>query len=418
MRGKRPSPHRRLLLVLPVVGVMLAVAAVAQSSSSQRSSQKFDGTIKFGTAMSLTGALAAEARTSKDGYDFMINAINKKGGIPVGGKKYKVELVSYDDQSSADTAVRLYEKLINEDHVNFLLGPYSSGVTLATSTIAEKYKLPMVVAHAATPAIYERGYKYLFGTLNTIDYYSGPILKMASEIQGPNKPKTVALINENALAPTAFVDAAERQAKALGFEVVYKQSFPRDTDLSSIISAIKDKKPDILFAGGYTAGLIQLVRYASEQKLRVPMWAFLLGPTVPGFLDAVGRSGEYLLEPIQWSANMPWKDEIFGWTAKEFSKLFFKQFGYLPDYHPPQSAAALEVYYKAIQKAGSLNPQKVRDQIAKVKVSSFYGTVCFNSQGKEACKSTAVAQIQGGRPVVVYPKEFAQRKLIYPAPGF
>jgi branched-chain amino acid transport system substrate-binding protein len=225
---------------------------------------------------------------------------------------------------------------------------------------------------------------------------------------------------ENALFPTAFAEAAERLAKKHGFDVVYKQSFPQGADFASLIRAAGEKKPDIMFTGGYTLGMISLVRQAAEQSTSFPMWMFSLGPTVPGFLPAVRRNGEYLLEPIQWAANF-WprqRDEIFGWTARDFSKQFYRDMGYLPDYHPPQSAAALEVYYKAISQAGSLNREKVRAAIAKLRLTSFYGRVCFNPQGKEACKSMGIAQIQGGRPVVVWPAQFAQRKLIYPAPGF
>jgi branched-chain amino acid transport system substrate-binding protein len=409
--------RQRLPLSTLLVGAMLFGGAVGVSGAA--SDQRFDGTIKFGAAMSVTGGLAAEAKTSKDGYDFIAAAINKKGGIPVGKKRYKVEIVYYDDASNANTSVQLYEKLINEDKVNFLLGPYSSGVTLATSTVAEKYKIPMVVAHAASPAIYNRGYKYVFGTLNTVGQYSEPFFRMLKAIKA-NRPKTVAIMYENVLFQQAFADAAETNAKKHGFEVVYKQSFPNPTaDFAPLLSAVANRKPDIMLTGGYTLGMIGLVRQASQLHMSIPAWLFSLGPTVPGFLPSVGRGGEYLMEPIQWAANFNpgLKDEIFGWNAKQYSKAFFKAMGYLPDYHPPQSSAALEVYYKALNQVGSLDRQKVRNAIAKIKLRSFYGNVCFNSRGEENCKSMGVAQIQGGKPVVVWPAKFAQRKLIYPAPG-
>jgi len=420
MRG---TPRTRLWRSVAVsallVAAVLVAATVGNSSGHKASKQHFDGTIKFGAAMSVTGGLAAEAKTAKDGYDFIADAINKKGGIPVAKKHYSVQIVYYDDASNANTSVQLYEKLVNEDKVNFLLGPYSSGVTLATSAVAEKYKIPMVVAHAASPAIYDRGYKYVFGTLNTVGQYSEPFFQMLKAIK-VNPPKTVAILNENVLFQQAFADAAERNAKKYGFEVVYKQAFPNPTnDFGPLLSAAAAKNPDIMLTGGYTLGMIGLVRQAAQLHLSIPAWLFSLGPTVPGFTPAVGRNGEYLMEPIQWAANFnpTLKDEIFGWTARDYSKNFFRAKGYLPDYHPPQSSAALEVYYKALQQVGSLNRQKVRDAVAKIRLRSFYGNVCFNARGEENCKSMGVAQIQGGKPVVVWPAKYAQRKLIYPAPG-
>jgi branched-chain amino acid transport system substrate-binding protein len=403
--------------------VIAAVAAVgglaaATTARSAAASHRFDGTIKFGAAMSVTGSLAAEAKTAKDGYDFMAREINAHGGIPVGNKHYRVQIVYYDDQSNANQAVQLYEKLINEDHVDFLLGPYSSGVTLAVSPIAEKYKIPMVVAHAATPSIYQQGFHYIFGTLNVIDQYTQPLFAMLHSIKGPNRPKTVAILNENALASQAFADSAAAMAKKYGFTVVYKQNFPNPTsDFSPLLSAANAAHPDIMLTGGYTLGMIGLVKQAAQLHMSIPAWMFMLGPTVPGFLPAVGRDGEYLMEPIQWAPNWATKDQIFGWTASQFAKVFRKMMGYTPDYHPPQSAAALEAFYLAIKKAGSLNPQRVRNALANIHFSSFYGKVCFNKLGEEACKSMGIAQIQGGKPVVVWPQKFAQRKLIYPAPG-
>jgi branched-chain amino acid transport system substrate-binding protein len=414
--GTRGRTKLRLLALL--VSATFAGGAVGVSPAAV-SGQKFDGTIKFGAAMSVTGGLAAEAKTAKDGYDFIAAAINKKGGIPVGKKHYQVKIVYYDDASDANTSVQLYEKLINEDKVNFLLGPYSSGVTQATSAVAEKYKIPMVVAHAASPAIYDQGFKYVFGTLNTVGQYTLPFLQMLKAIK-VHPPKTVAIMNENNLFNQSFANSAEATAKKLGFSVVYKQAFPNPTsDFSPLLTAAAAKKPDIMIVGGYTLGMIGLVRQAAQLHLSIPAMLFALGPTVPGFLPSVGRDGEYMMEPIQWAANFnpTIHDEIFGWTAKAFSKAFYKAMGYLPDYHPPQSAAALEVYYKAISQVGSLDRQKVRNAIAKMHLRSFYGNVCFNAKGEEACKSMGVAQIQGGKPVVVWPKKYAQRKLIYPAPG-
>jgi branched-chain amino acid transport system substrate-binding protein len=256
------------------------VAATVGHSSGTASKQRFDGTIKFGAAMSVTGGLAAEAKTAKDGYDFIADRINRKGGIPVGKKHYRVQIVYYDDASNANTSVQLYEKLINEDKVNFLLGPYSSGVTQATSAVAEKYKIPMVVAHAASPAIYNQGFKYVFGTLNTVPQYTIPFLQMLKAVK-PSPPKTVAIIYENNLFNQSFGDAGEQAARRLGYDVVYKQAFPNPTnDFSPILTAAAAKKPDVMLTGGYTLGMIGLVRQAAQLNLSIPAWLFALGPTV------------------------------------------------------------------------------------------------------------------------------------------
>src|SRR5207253_2778861 len=106
--------------------------------------------------------------------------------------------------------------------------------------------------------------------------------------------------------------------------------FPNPTaDFSPLLSAAAATHPDIMLTGGYTLGMIGLVKQAAQLKLSIPAWMFMLGPTVPGFLPAVARNGEYLMEPIQWAANFPNKDELFGWTARQYSKAFLKAMGYL-----------------------------------------------------------------------------------------
>jgi len=372
--------------------------------------------VRFGASLSLTGKMATEGRLVKDGYEFYVKHINALGGIPIKGKKYKVEIVYYDDESDPKIAAKLVEKLIVEDKIKFLLGPYSSSCTFPASSIAEKYKLPMVEAHGAASTIFERGYKYIFATLNTVDQYTFNILKMATE--SSPAPKTVALINENTLFPQLAMDGAARQAKSLGLKVVYKEKYPSGTkDLSSMLAVVREKRPDILLAGGYTGDMIMLVKQVKEMGVKPKVFGLMLGPTLPGFVEALKKDAEYILEPIQWSESMSWKDDVFGYTAADFARLFEQDFGYKPDYHPPQSSAALLVYHHALQKVGLSDPQKVRDAIAQTDIMTFYGPIRFNEKGMNIGKGMAVIQLQNGKPLVVYPRSGAQAKLIYPIPG-
>ena len=159
-----------------------------------------------------------------------------------------------------------------------------------------------------------------------------------------------------------------------------------------------------------------IARQISEVGVPLKMFAVSLGPTLPGFIDSLGAKAEGILEPIQWAPNMPYKDEIFGWTAPQFAELFQKEAGHVPDYHPPQSAAALEVYQRALEKAGTLDPKKVRDAIAATNIMTMYGPIRFNEKGQNIAKGMSVVQVQNGKAVVVYPVEGAQAKFVYPMP--
>jgi branched-chain amino acid transport system substrate-binding protein len=372
--------------------------------------------VRFGAALSLTGPLSTEAKQCKDGYDFYLRQINERGGIPVGGKRYQAEIVYYDDGSNPETAAKLTEKLLTEDKVNFLLGPYGSGPSLTATTVAEKHQVPMVLAHAASTAIYTRHYKYIFGTLTLIDQYFGSILDMAAQLRP--KPQSVAILAENALFPQAAAEAGAKKAEALGFKVVYDEKYPSGIkDMSSNMAAIREKNPDILMAAGYTPDMILLVRQAHEMAVKPKLLAFALGPSLPTWVPTLHEQAEGTIEPIQWSPNMKWKDQLFGWTAQDYADLYKTVFGYVPDYHPPQSTAALEVYQAALEKTGSFDPQKVRDAIAETDLMTAYGPIKFDERGANIAKGMAVMQIQEGKPVVVYPPDSATGKLSYPLPN-
>lgn len=402
---------RRARAFLAACAATVVLAAMLVAAGPARAQD----VITFGAALSLTGGMSTEGRLVQEGYDLYVKHINQRGGIKVGGKAYKVAIKYYDDQSDAATSAKLYEKLITEDNIKLLLGPYSSGITLAASAVAERHKVPMVAAHAAATGVYDRGFKYLFATLTPVDQYTSNMIRMAADAKP--RAQRVALIHENALFPKAGIDAAEAQAKAAGLEVVYKEAYPsKTTDFSPMLAALKARNPDVLIVGGYTGDMIVIARQTSEQQVNVKMMGFLLGPTLRGFVEALGPKAENLLEPVQWAPNMPWKDEIFGWTAGQYAELCNKEYKHVCDYHPPQSTAALQVYQRAIEKAGSLDPQRVRDALAQTNIMTAYGPVKFNEKGQNVAKTMSVIQIQGGKPLVVYPPSAAQSKFVYPMP--
>jgi branched-chain amino acid transport system substrate-binding protein len=273
----------------------------------------------------------------------------------------------------------------------------------------------MVAAHAASPAVFERGFKYLFATLTGIEQYTSNMIKMAASASP--RAQRVALISENALAPKSFGEGAARQATAAGLEVVYNEIYPTGTkDFSSMLAAMKSKNPDLLLMAGYTGDTTVIARQIPEMGVSLKMFGVLLGPTLPGFKEALGPKAEGILEPIQWAPNLTYKDEIFGWTSPQFAEIFQKEVGHVPDYHPPQSMAALEVYQRALEKAGTLDPKKVRDAIAQTDLMTCYGPIRFNEKGQNIAKGMLVVQVQDGKTPVVYPVEGAQAKFVYPMP--
>src|SRR5258708_9313768 len=188
MGGKTMPKHTTYKLVAAGASALLLAAAAASTAGNAG-----DDTLILGAAVSLTGKYSVNGKNTKDGYDIAVKRINEMGGVKVGGKSYTLKVVYYDDESTPARGAQLAERLISQDGVKFLLGPYSSGLTKAIAPVTEKYKVPQVEANGAARELFTQGYRYLFAVLNTSDYYLRDSVNLAAEVarEHGRDPKTV-----------------------------------------------------------------------------------------------------------------------------------------------------------------------------------------------------------------------------------
>src|SRR5262244_4375127 len=206
------------------VAIALAVGGVVPATAQ--------GPIRIGASLSLTGTYAKLGKNQHEGYQLCEKDLNAKGGLL--GRK--VQFVVYDDQSMPATAVRLYEKLITEDKVDAIMGPYSSPVTEAAVNVTEKYKKVMVAPLAATTSIFKKGRKYVFMVISPAEVYLEGLLDMAAK----RGLKTVAVINEDTLFSKAAASGAVELAKKKGLQVLFTEAYPKgNTDFSALLTKLK-----------------------------------------------------------------------------------------------------------------------------------------------------------------------------------
>jgi branched-chain amino acid transport system substrate-binding protein len=398
-------------LVLAACGQAAAPAPATKAPAAQACK------VVFGAAVSFTGKYAKEGELTKEGYDLFVDTINKQGGIKVGDKKCTVEVKYYDDESTADTSAQLIEKLISEDKVQFLLGPYSSGITKATSAISEKHQVVMVEANGADEAIFNRGFKYVFGVLSPASMYLRGTIDMLLA-QNP-KPTKVAIIYENAAFSSAVAEGAKKYAEEKGLEVVYFDKYPKKAeDVSSLITAIKGKNPDVLLGAGHFQDAVLIVKQSKDLGLNVKHIGLTVGPAVPEFRETLGADANYVSGAAQWTPVMTYKGvDVFG-TPQNYTKMFKEKYGKTPDYHNAESTAALIAYQYAIEKAGSLDSDKIRDALSNLDIMTFFGPLKFDERGINMFKSMAVEQIQNGEKYTVWPSDVAEKPPMYPAPAW
>jgi len=363
--------------------------------------------IRFGAPLPLTGPLAPEAIKQQQGYDLWAEQANKAGGISVGGKKYKVEIVYKDYQSNTPRAVQTTEQMITQDNVNFLFSPFGSGAAKAGSSVSEKYKVPTIAATASSSQVYDQGYKYLFGTFTPNDTLTTPLTQIV-KAKAPDVKK-VAILARNDLFPLAIAQEMEKSAKANGLEVAYFEKYAIGTlDHSATLSQIKSLAPQWIFVTGYINDLLLVRKQLTDQHIKATVVSMVAGPAYQEFIDAAGPSGENITSASWWhpAAQYSGKD-IFGTTAN-YVKLFQEKYKSEPDYAQASASVAGALFQMAIERAGSLDKDKVRDELAKLNEMTFWGPVKFGPTGQIDSLEPPVFQVQGKKPVVLSPAAIKQ----------
>ena len=397
-----------LIAAVAVLGSQAALAAAC-------------GEIVLGSAISLTGKYSTEGVNSQQGYDFAVAKIKEQGGVKIDGKCYNFRVIYYDDESKGDRGATLAERLISQDNVQYMLGPYSSGMTKAIAPITEKYQIPMVEAEGASRSLFNKGYKYMFAVLSTSEQYLSSAVSFAAE-QATNQGKPassvkVAIAVENDPFSLDVRDGVLEDAKKLGMDIIIDEKLPRDlSDMSAILTKVKLLKPDLLIVSGHTKGAVTAVRQIGEKNIKVPMIAM----THCESADVVGKFGKTADDIIcstQWDETMTYKDPIMG-SASNWNKEFKKAYPAFKDktvpYQTAQASAAVLVFKDAFERANSLDKEKLRDALAKTDMETFYGHVKFSPAGNNIAKPMALRQIQNGKYLVVAPSKFAAAKVNWP----
>jgi branched-chain amino acid transport system substrate-binding protein len=403
------SPRRRLSACIGTAFLFSgAVAAVCAEA---------DDLITLGAAVSLTGKYAQNGTNTKNGYDLAIRRVNDRGGVKIDGKRYKLEIRYYDDESTPTRGTELIQRLIEQDGVKFILGPYSSGLTKAILPIVEQHKVPMIEANGAARELFTKGYRYTFAVLSTSDQYLTPAIDLvaanADKLGKSAQELKLALATENDPFAQDVRAGVLADAERHGINCVLDDQLPPElNDMSTTLAKVKALKPDILVVSGHEKGAITAVKQIKALRVDVPVIA-LTHCDAAELAEKMPKESQHVLCAQQWHRSLKYEDDLFG-SAEDFALLYKKVYGYEAPYQAAQSAAAVFVFADAFARAQTLAPEKVRDAIAATDLPTFYGPIKFDQTGKNIGKPTVVTQIVDGEYVVVAPEDPAAAKPVIP----
>jgi branched-chain amino acid transport system substrate-binding protein len=408
MRGAKRAPF--------VAGLAALLAACGTSTATTAPST--GAPIIFGAAVSLTGAQSKEGGLTKQGYDLWLDWITQRGGIVVNNVKHPVQIIYEDDQSNANLSATLVQKLITSEKAQFILGPYGSAATASDAIIAEKNGIPMVEANGAAQSIFSKGYKFTFGVLSPANKYLTGVLDMAATLTP--KPTTIAMLAANDNFSLEVGRAVEDYASSKGMTVVFTKSYPAAApDVSGLISQAKAAHPDIVMNSGHLAESIAINKAAKQLGLNAKIFAYSVGPSTPDFVSALGADANYVYDGSQWTPQVKYKPSFY-LSVSDYVKAYEAKYSSTepPDYHVAESTAGCLAFEKAIENAGSLDPNKVRDALAALDVMTFFGQIKFDSRGINTFKPMVVEQIQNGSHYTVFPASVANGQPQYPTPSW
>jgi len=368
------SHFKRSLIAATAMMLLLAGCGATGSSSANSTS----GPIKIGVAVSDTGKFAIEGASTKHGYEMWADEVNGRGGIDVAGTKRKVDMIYYDDQSDPEQAVKLTQRLISQDKVDFIFGPYSSGLTIATSAIAAQYKKIIFAGGAAANSVFDHNNKYVFSPLTLTSKYT----QSGLDALKPLGVKNVGILHSDDAPMTDVKDATASYAKQLGIGVTSVQKVPADaTDITGAMRQLQAQNPDVFAEAGTT-----LMGLLATRTMRDIGWApkyvlMIQAPTETTFVKQLGAATTAgIMAPTQWVPTDAYKDAYFG-TAQDYYNAYLKKYGSAPSYLPPSASAAGLSLQIAIEKAGSTDTEKVRQALVDMKADTFFGPIAYTAPG-------------------------------------
>jgi branched-chain amino acid transport system substrate-binding protein len=399
--------QRIVLLAFASPMLMVALGGAAQAQAP----------IKIGASLATTGSFAALGQNQLRGYQLCVKHANDKGGVL--GRK--IELIVEDDQSQAATAVRIYEKLITQVKVDAILGPYSSPITEAVADVSEKYKMPMLAPLGSASSIFKKGRRYVFMVLSPAENWFEGLLDIAAK----RGLKTIAIIYEDTLFPKSTAQGTIDLAKKRGLQVVLAEAYPKGAaDWTSLIGRVRAANPDVLAAPTYFDDAVAITRQLKELNVNSKMFGISVGGDLPKFHSTLGSAAEFVYGTSQWEPELvtlraggliPIARQYPG--AREFVEAHNKEFpGADLSYHSAAGYSGCQILLNAIQTAGSLDREKIREAMLKLNTATVFGAYKVDEGGFQLAHKALLFQWQDGKKAIVWPDEIAPGTPRFPTP--
>ena len=373
--------------------------------------------VHVGMAVSLTGQFASQGRQALQGASMWVQDTNTGGGMYVAsaGRRLPVHLTHYDDGSTVHGARSMTERLIAEDGVDILLGPYSSVLTLAACDVAERHGTVLWNHGGASDRIYEQGFRWCVGVLAPASRYLGGLVDLLLE-RDPRPRRAAVLHARRGTFPAAVASGLEEEVSRRGSRVVLKRAYHVPvTDFSALLDEVEAAEPDLVAGVGRIQDDLALARQIRSRGLRAEAVALVVAG-VAEFGRDLGDQADGFMGPSQWEPAASYPPE-YGPTV---DRLALGHPGFASgdaDYAMAQAYAAGLVAGRCVEEAGSLEAGALREAASTLDFTTFYGRFRVDPDtGRQVGRSVIIVQWQGGRKAVLWPPEMREAEPVDFAP--
>lgn len=373
--------------------------------------QAADNAVRIGNIIPLSGPSASVGQQGKNAREMAVAEINAAGGIrALGGAR--LEMLYADSESKPEKGVAEAERLINTEKVHVLTGCWNSAVTYPTTAIAERYGIPFIVPVSVADKITEQGFKTVFRIAAKDSWWTRDQFAFIKDMENEFKTKIekIAFVYENGDWGKGFAGQWKKLAQTAGYQVVLDEPYPSTaTDLSPVVQKIRRARPDVLMLVSNAADAILLTNTLAEYKVNLKaIIASGGGHADPSFIKATGENARYMFDIVEWETdvNKP--------GAKEANEKYKAQYGQNLTGEAVDAYLAVYILADALERAGSLDPAKIRDALAKTNYRSGggmivgYDAVEFDNTGQNKHASLVMVQINdlgnGLERITVWPK--------------
>jgi branched-chain amino acid transport system substrate-binding protein len=408
-----------------VFAVLAAVGLLVWGASALAGEKVAE--VKIGSVLSLSGGAANQGVQTKAGAIIAADEINAKGGIPaLGGAVMK--LIFGDSQSKPDVGASETERIIQRESVPLMFGAYQSAVTTVTTEVAERYKTPWLVSGSVADIITQRGFKYTFRPNNMAVYDAREQLDAIKGLgqETGKSPKSIGILVEGSDWGKSHAGNLRKLVKDMGFEVVLDEAYsPGTVDFSAQILKIKSRKPDALVIAMYTPDHIVFTKQSYEGRLDIPFGIHSVGAGSedPNFYKAVPvQAVEYMFVQEDFQIDIT---EVAPWT-QVVDKKFKEMLGYGLTAYGAQGYSAVYTIYDALQRAGSLDKEKIRDAFVKTNITTGpalimgWQKIAFDKDGQNLDAHGCISQNFKGKRTTVFPVANRPKgiKPVWPLPAW